>query len=306
MSADFIQGWYCQDWTVEDWDAKISGLKNAGFEEIIFQSSINIEDNIVDCYYNSPYFANLIDCECSVSPVLDNLLYSAKQNDFKVILGLTSAESWWDSANFANEAYCSNLANFDIIAFNEIMSLFYEDYSDTITGIYWAYEIYSQSEGFELAWANIFNSVIHHIKNSNYNLPICFSPFFSKYFVCNNTQSAIMWRNFFSNVELSNIDTVYPQDGFGGYSGIFSQSTANSLVEKMQILYDACSKYSQCKFGINIEIFTNSATVAEFSRVYEQIKQASRFTNKLICFSFSHYADTLFTEDYQNYISNLQ
>ena len=305
MSADFIQGWYCQDWTVENWDAKITELKNDGFEEIIFQSSISIENNSVDCYYNSPYFANLVDYECSVSPVLDNLLLSAKQNNFKVILGLTSTDSWWDNTNFANTEYCTNLANFDAIAFDEIMSLFYENYSDTITGIYWAYEIYTQNQGFELAWANIFNTVINHIDNSIYNMPICFSPFFSKYFACNNTQSATMWKNFFSNTSLRNIDTIYPQDGFGGYSGIFSQSTANALVEKMQILYNACSQYSQCNFGINIEIFTNTSTVAEFSRVFEQIKQASRFTNKLICFSFSHFADTHFTEDYQNYISTL-
>ncbi|MEG2014883.1 MAG: DUF4434 domain-containing protein [Clostridia bacterium] len=281
ITEDFIQPYLCRYWTVLDWENHIDKLQQKNYTTLILQITAEI-----DC---SEYVETCFPCQettVSQSNTLDNMLTACKNKGFFARIGLCAFSDWWESPTnekINNYIYITNKTI-------DYISPYLDKYSSVVKGLYFTPELYTQRFGYEILWAKFLSETIDKINSINPNISLMLSPYYSSHYGLTYSECFAMWKNFFLNANLRQIDIIAPQDGSG-----LGEREANLIDDKLIIknlrsCLLSCQQYSKCKFYVNIEFFTKTKGVyASDEKIAHQRILASKFGEALISFSYSHY-----------------
>ncbi len=295
-SYDFIQPWLVEDWTVETWEAHVDELKSVGYKGIILQET--------RYDYNFYYDSNISEVRGTATTtrnndMLENMFVACDNKDFRVFLGLSVENEWWDFARFGEEEYLDTLAGIDNQMIDELSALF--GHHSSFYGWYWAFEMLTNIHKYEEKWAKVINSTIDHLNSLNDNRPLMFSPFKQWLLPQIESQHYNMWSNFFKHVNFRKGDIFAPQDSIGKICG--AEPTDRALINTyifLRACKEACDTNPNVEFYVNCELFAshsrfNSTDLFEAGdeRIDYQLKIAKCFTDNICTFSYTHYKSTL-------------
>lgn len=305
MSVDFIQSWICSDWSVADFDNHLLSLVEYGIDTVIFQSSAKYSEGKIESCSILGMDMELCAEDCVANNSLENLLVSAKNQDFKVIIGLGFDDGWWTPANYSQEVI-EGWAALDIVLANHIFESYYNDYEETIWGWYWPWEMYTSDQDFSKAWGKMLDITINSMENEGNNLPIMVSPFHSSYYAVSKDRMYQVWKDFFSECNLREKDVFCPQDGFGGGDFDFNEEDEKRVMDNLSSASEALKDFSNCRFWVNIELFSKESDSCSKERISEQLRISNLyFPQKIACFSLTHYAvGKPFGEDIRSIFEN--
>ena len=290
VTVDFIQSWLCADWSVSDFDTHLSALSEYGIDTLIFQSSAKYSEGKIESCSVLGMDSGLFSDSCETNNSLENFLISAKNQDFKVIIGLGFDDGWWDPANYTQEV-TEGWANMDNILAQHIFETYYNDYEETIWGWYWPWEMYTSDQDFSKAWGKMLDITINSMENEGNNLPIMVSPYHSSYYSVSKARMYQVWKDFFSECNLREKDVFCPQDGFGGGDFDFNEEDEKRVMDNLSSASEAVKDFSSCRFWVNIELFSQEGDSCNKERINQQIRIANLFSpQRIACFSLSHYA----------------
>ncbi len=299
-SYDFIQPWLVEDWTVEMWESHIDELKSVGYKGIILQETR---------YDYTFYYDSEIE-EIRGTPAVDrnndmieNMFTACDAKDFRVFLGLSVENEWWEFARFAEDEYINTLADIDNQMIDELSALF--GHHESFYGWYWAFEMLTNIHGYEEKWANIINSTIDHLNSLDDGRPLMFSPFKQWLLPQVESQHYEMWSNFFKLVNFRKGDIFAPQDSIGKICG--AEPTNRALINTyifLRACKEACDENPNVEFYVNCELFASYSRfnstdlfVAGDERINYQLRIARCFTENICTFSYTHYKSTLGSSD---------
>jgi len=291
-SFDFIQPWMAADFEVEDWENHIDTLKEVGYQGLIFQYSRSSGD----FYFPETNMESVYDgkIDTSKSYIMERMFEACDNKDFKVFVGLSIDDQWWNFKQYANEDYLLSLSKIDDLMVDELLDLYGEH--ESFYGWYWAYELLTNIHGYEKGWAEMLNRLFDHLHEINDSKPLMLSPFKHKLLSGSNNDTYKMWKNFFLLAEFRKGDIFAPQDSIGKISDSdINKKALAKTYDFIKSISEASKNNSNVTFYVNCELFATSSLfkedlhTASYERILKQYEIASKFSSGIITFSYSHY-----------------
>ncbi len=303
-SVDFVQPGMLAGWTEADYREYSGLLREAGYDSVILQFTRYKVGGICYTYYPS---AGMKDCyetvDDSMDEVLGDLLHNAEREGFKVWVGLSvDDDDWWGVLCTWDEDWMRALGEVDVMMIREISALYGSE--PAFCGWYWAHELYSNPVRMEKIWAELLNSAIDAINAAGDGRPLMLSPF-------RHVQTGLvtneyrMWRRFFDAVRFRDGDIFAPQDSTGKLNQSHpdrpSRFSCVLIYDYLNAVKRAVDETPELRLWVNVELFQKENgeeyNAADASRVKLQCANASRVTDTLVSFSYSHYALPMGTND---------
>lgn len=186
----------------------------------------------------------------------------------------------------------------------EMYQKYHTAYGDTLYGWYWIPElanfsdIYNKDKRAEYisTFSKSFNLILDSISQIDSTMPLLFSP----YYVINNVDSEEnykFYRDLFEQIHFRSIDILMPQDSIGAGGG------------KMEYLDTWLKSFRKAADSKSIRLWVNNECFVSVpkeqgeyysdpvGRFVQQMKIASKYTDTLISFAFSHYYSPYITCD---------
>lgn len=318
FNGTFIQSWMCSYWDDETWKEEYFNMEEIGVEYLIIQG---VASRSSDGSWTVYYPSHIDDFKgCCYGDVIENALKNSIGTDVKIIIGLADFDNWWvDSALTGEYDYVCDIMSSMV----EEISDNYFSYRNHIAGWYFTPEI-DNILNVKLSLnsiANGLNKLIDSINDSNLNLPIMLSPYYSEYMTIPSVLETIpMWSYFFEKVNFREGDIFCPQDAIGA-----GWTRSGSLEKVWKMYYEAvhCSG-KNIKLWANCEcmncankggLFSPPRTLetenapCTLNRLIWQMNTASKYAENIIVFSYNHYYSPLtgnnaYNDAYKYYLSN--
>ena len=303
-SVDFVQPGMLAGWTDEQYAEYFGLLRGAGYDSVILQFTRYKVGGVCYTYYPSAGMKDRYETvDDSMSDVLGALLANAAREGFEVWVGLSvDDDDWWGVLCTWDEDWMRALGEVDVMMIREISELYGDE--PAFRGWYWAHELYSNPVRMEAIWAELLNSAIAAIDQTADGRPLMLSPF-------RHVQTGLvtneyrMWRRFFDAVNFREGDIFAPQDSTGKLNQSHpdepSRFSAVVIYDYLNAVKRAVDETPELSLWINVELFQkengDEYNAADAARVKLQCANASRVTDTLVSFSFSHYALPMGTND---------
>lgn len=314
VSGSFIQPYACAGWDEARWDAEAAWMKEAGLDTLILQWTAYLDaDGAWTAWYPSA-LPELRDV-CS-GDVIGGALRSCEKAGIKVFIGLADFAGWWDLAGLSGDwkAVCDMMTAMQ----KEICETYAPRYGDTLYGWYFAPEIDNASV-MKLSLPQIvtgFNKMRDNAAALDPAIPVLLSPFYSEYLTVNAVTATLpFWQAFLNAAHLRDGDIFCPQDAVG------AAWTREENLTKVWQMYAAAvrSAGADVRLWANCENFTAAQAGGLFSppangltenepapldRFVRQMETASRYAEKIVCFSMNHYCSPFVDpEGYDAYLA---
>lgn len=285
VTGDFIQPWLCEDWSESQWESHYDILKGAGINMLILQWTADTPyGSFKYVGYPSDYAPSHKTSDYTEkTSMLENALKAAEAKNMKIFVGLNQSDEWWSNA-FTTPSWCDIQANVGNVIARETYSLYKAKYPHAFYGWYWSWEMYNQNSGYENNWSAMMNTQLDCLTQLDSSMPVLYSPFISNYITSTPAQLEEQWTSFFNQTHLRTGDIFCPQDSVGA-SGL----SMDYLDNQIAAMKAASLKKDGLKFWVNCENFTKDSQPAPLDRFISQLKMASKYSDTIITFSYSHY-----------------
>ncbi|HPD02421.1 MAG TPA: DUF4434 domain-containing protein [Clostridia bacterium] len=299
-SGDFIQPWMCEGWELSDFENHLDKLAEAGYDTVLWQYTVVSAACSANIYY--PASADIASGYKTVYTdndfLTERLLEAAENKGFAVFLGLANDDDWWKLKSMYSTEYHLAKAERDNKIADELYSLYKSRFPNAFYGWYWSWELWTNPIGLEKDWARMLNKTIAHISELSPDMPLLFSPFVSKFVRLPGGATERMWTRFFRAVNFRPGDIFAPQDSIGKIS--FTGVEKDALAATLRFL-TSCNEGKKAnpnvKMWVNCELFSSKNIftpeggfyTADLERIKMQLMAASRFAEKIITFSYSHF-----------------
>lgn len=287
LIGTFIQPWFCEDWSLNDWKSHYDSLLEADIHLVIIQWVAETPNgNFKFVAYPSKTAENCKAPDYSEKKsLLENALSAAEDKGIKVMIGLNVADEWWKN-EFTSEHWQKLQADTGNLIAKEIYDLYKGKFPNAFWGWYWTWEFYNNTSHFENDWANMMNIQLDYLTLLDKSLPTLFSPFISKFIVTTPVQLEAQWTSFFEQTHFREGDIFCSQDSVGA-----SELPLEYLENQIAAMKKAALKKPEISFWINAENFIGASGdgPAPLERFKGQLKMESKYTDKLITYSYSHY-----------------
>ena len=326
FNGTFIQSWLSSSWSDEQWQSEIENMKDAGIEYLILQDVANkaykSSGGGWSVYYDTEL--EVFNDAIVYNDVIESALRNCSGTGIKVFVGLAMFDDFWTEGAITGQyAEMCDVASQMV---TEIYSKYYSRYSDCFYGWYFTPEL----NNVLTCQVNIsgmskgLNKIIDSINNSNADLPLLLSPFFSEYLANTHTGTLINLVRLLNSVNFRDGDIFAPQDAVGALW------TSPEKLEKTWKMYsqavNACD--ADLKLWANCENFciaiaksplngiitrpTTENTVyvtSTLDRFVWQMEVASKYCDNIITFSYNHYfspnqVNKAFIDTYLDYVNN--
>lgn len=279
MRGSFIQSWMCSGWSDQRWDQEMEAFKQAGMEYIIFTNALN-DDNKGNVESLFPFRP---DVHCS-SNAIERCLRSAQSHNIKVYIGINFCDGWW---HVTDGEWLKSQMKVGNEVVDALVKAYKKKYPKAMYGWYWVWEVDNlnwQTSDKQALLAECLSISVAHRNEVTPDMPVMMSPFANYKVGADARQYGAMWRQVFSQVPFRKGDIFVPQDCIGA-GGL----TLDNVDSWMKEMHDAVKADGRLEFWINVETFTSDARPAPIERIKRQVEHATRFTDNMICFAFSHY-----------------
>ncbi len=296
-TVDFVQPGMLADFDDKAYESYFSALKEAGYDSLILQFTRYKLGGVCYCCYPSQGLGSLYETvDRSMENVLGELLSQAERYGFKVWVGLSvDDDDWWGVSCYFDEAWMQRLGEADCLMVREISELYGDE--PAFCGWYWAHELYSNPARFEKIWARLINSCLDTVNACGDGRPLMLSPF-RHVQVGLVTNEYRMWKRFFRDVDFRAGDIFAPQDSFGKQNQLHPEKPSALsylfIYDYLNGVKRAVDEEDGLSLWVNVELFQkengDEYNPASAERVKLQLANASRVSDTLVSFSFSHYA----------------
>ena len=287
VSGSFIQAWYCAGWDDARWDAETAWMLEAGIDTLILQSLASMDENGV---WSVSYPSSLpVFRGANNGDALSGALKSCKKAGIRLFVGLADFADWWNAAGFSTDylTVCGVMADMQ----REIYENYAADFGDTLYGWYFPPEI-DNVLPMKLGVPRIakgLNIVLETATALDPAMPMMLSPYFSELYTVPSALGTLpMWRAFFAAADFREGDIFCPQDAVG--AGWTSEKNLEKVWQMYAAAVEGCGK--GVRLWANCENFTSTDAgnvPAPLDRFTRQLSTASKYAEKLICFSMNHF-----------------
>ena len=314
LSGTFIQSWLCSTWSDERWALELTNLKDLGMDIVVLgDSAVKSTAGKWTAFYPSE-LDGLKDGYLG-SDTIDNALRNCQKFGFKVFVGMSLDEKWWDKFVYDEEWLYSAMNKCNDIA-DELYKNYHEKYSDAFYGWYWNPEIWN-AEVFKPTSAvreksiktlsTGMNICLDHLNELSPDMPFMFSPFANTE-IGSADDNYLFWKDLFNSTHFRKFDILCPMDSVG------AGGTKIQYLDKWFEAYSkAVTETGKLKFWSNCEDFdyttANEACTADMGRFSKQMEITSKYCEKIITFAYSHYYSPYnavegYNATYKDYIEN--
>ncbi len=285
--GSFVQPSLVDKWSEKDWERHYDLLLEAGIDVMILQWIAETPDGkftYIGYESENASFDYAENCR-KAENYLPNALEAAQKKGVKVFIGLNFADEWW-GGGFRNAEWVKKQTDINNAMAKEIYDRYKPQYPSAFYGWYWVWEMYNDTNGDEVYWADMMNRSLAFFTQLDKSLPVLMSPFISGYLDKTPEETGTMWRNFFEKCDFRPGDIFCSQDSVGA-----SQFPIEKIEKHVAAMKKAASVKPEVKFWINVESFSGKAGEgpAPLDRVIKQMEMASKYSDELITFSYSHY-----------------
>lgn len=319
MTASFIQSWLIIGWDDQRWEDELTLLKSVGIKDLIVDQSL--------WYYaeGSKYLSliPITNAELGLAEnivvefgnALERMLIACKRNDMGVYVGLNYDTRYWFKMDL-NRQIMLRQAEMGNAVMSKVMSLYGDQYAETIKGWYWSWEIDNVNlvetevrPNQTLLGDMMAINVDHRNSHVELNRPILMSPFMNPQGGgMSSAEYRQMWVELFHKVDMRSGDVMTPQDCMG--TGYLNTQTAMLWLSDLKM---ATATKPGMEFWVNTEIFTPAFQPAPVSELIKRLQFDSKLGSRLVCFAYSHYYSPLldpafqsFHDQYLQYYESLQ
>ena len=278
-SIDFMQPWAFCTKSAEELQVHFAKLVNKGIDTVIIQNTAKyFNGDPVVCYFDSQY-----DFPKKYPDFFRNVMSAASNVGVKIVVGTCFDDYWW---KYLVHSYNSGLMD---MLYEEEVKLLDEILSNyDVDGVYYANEMFSNPMGYEKRWSAHINKICQYLNSNAPDLSLYISPYTSSAFWQSNSGVVRMWKRFFSNTDLREVDLIILQDGFGNLPSNPSAKQCEKVYNLDKQIRDVCLQYSQADFALNIELFAQDG-YASMDRIRLQTEYANKLGNVIACFTVSQY-----------------
>lgn len=314
LSGTFIQSWLCSTWSDERWDLELSNLGDLGMDIIVLgDSAVKSTAGEWTTFYPSK-LTGLKDGYLG-SDTIDNALRNCQKHGFKVYVGMSLDENWWDKFVYDSEWLYSAMNTCNDIA-KELYTNYHEKYKDTFVGWYWNPEIWN-AEVFKKTSAvrgksiktlsTAMNICLDYLNKLDPDMPFMFSPFANTE-IGSADDNYQFWHDLIEQTHFRKSDILAPMDSVGA-----GGTKIQYLDRWLKAYSQAVAETGKLKFWCNCEDFdyttAQEACSADMGRFSRQMEIASKYCEKIITFAYSHYYSPYNTINgydatYRDYLKN--
>lgn len=314
LSGTFIQSWLCSTWSDERWGKELLNLKELGMDILVLgDSAVKSTSGKWSAFY--PSEIDGIKEGYLGSDTIENALRNCQKYGFKVFIGMSLDENWWDKFVYDTEWLYDAMNMCNKIA-DELYQKYHEKYSDTFYGWYWNPEIWN-ADVFKSTSAlrqtyidnlsNAMNICLDHLEELSPGMPFMFSPFANTE-LGSADDNYLFWRDLIEQTNFRKGDILCPMDSVG------AGGTKIQYLDKWFEAYSkAVAETGKIEFWANCEDFdyttSGEACTADMGRFSKQMEIAAKYCEKIITFAYSHYYSpyntiTGYNDTYKDYIEN--
>ncbi len=306
FEGTFVQPSLVDKWDVSQWEEHYDRLLEAGMDIMILQWIAETPDGKFSYVgYDSRYAMSHSAEKLTIkNGYLPNALEAAEKG-IKVFVGLNFADEWWGGA-FRKDDWINAQVDANNAMADEIYEVYKKKYPNAFYGWYWVWEMYNDTNGDEKHWAKMMNKALTHFTAIDPSLPVLMSPFISGYLNKTPEETGAMWQSFFNLTDFRPGDIFCSQDSVGA-----SQFPIDFIEKHVAEMKKAADSKPYVKFWINVENFSGKSGegAAPLDRVIKQMEMASKYAEKLITFSYSHYyldgvKKNAYHEEYLRYLKD--
>ncbi|MEG0457821.1 MAG: DUF4434 domain-containing protein, partial [Oscillospiraceae bacterium] len=320
FTGTFVQPWLYKNWDEQRAENEFKRMNELGIDTLIMGDTA-IKDDKWTIEYPSK-----IDDFNNANFKSDNVKYLldlCKKYKIKLYLGIGMDKTWntsvADLTTKEGQQWFEQSMEISVKMVKELYDLYKKDYNDVFCGYYFVYEIFNNKQWNDeikrkeivKTLSNGFNFIINRINQIDKNMPLIFSTFSTNdqnFATKENTQK--FYTEFISATNFRKVDVISPMDNCGG-----GGQTINSLDEWTTVYYNAVKfnndkllLWSNCESFIqpsNLE--SGSWTTAPLNRFIKQLEITSKYSSKIISFSYPHYMSPYntisgFDKAYENYL----
>ena len=294
LSGTFIQSWLCNPWDDERWGKELKNLKDLGMDIIVLgDTAVKSTAGAWTTYYPSK-LEGLKEGYLG-SDTVENALRNCKKYGFKVFVGMSLDENWWDKFVYDKEWLTSAMNTCNDIA-NELYANYHEMYKDTFYGWYWNPEIWNADifkatsavrDKFIDVLSDGMNISLDYLSKLSPDMPFMFSPF-ANTDLGSADDNYQFWRDLIKKTNFRKGDILCPMDSVG------AGGTKVQYLDKWLEAYSkAVAETGKIKFWANCEDFDytvqGDVCTADMGRFSKQMEIAAKYCEKTITFAYSHY-----------------
>lgn len=282
--GNFVQPSLVENWSVSEWEGHYDRLLEAGMDLMILQWTVESPHGELT-YVGYPTSLPLAENCKRRESYIPNALEAAENKGVRVLLGLNFADEWW-GGDFRREEWIAKQVELNNAIADEVYAKYHDKYPHAFYGWYWVWEMYNDTNGDDLFWADMMNRALRHFTELDPSLPVLMSPFISGYLNKTPEETGKVWKSFFDHCEFRPGDIFCSQDSVGA-----TQFEIPFIEKHIIEMKKSADSKPYVRFWINVESFSGKAGEgpAPLDRVLEQMRVADKYAEELITFSYSHY-----------------
>lgn len=302
VTGTFIQSWLCASWSDERWEQELTSLKEIGMEYIVLGDSA-VKNTSGRWYSYYPSQLDGLKDGYGGKDAIGNALRNCQKFGFKVFVGISLDELWWDTF-VSDPAWLNSAMNQCALIARELYGMYHSLYPDAFYGWYWPPEIWNHGnfastsgvrEKSIQTLANGMNIVRDALTAIDKTMPMMFSPFVN-ITLGSAKDNALFWKDLITATHFRKGDIICPMDSIGGggckleYLDAWTKSYRQAVDETGNVLefWSNCEDFAYSTAGDPISCSVN--------RFVKQLQTVSKYCPTIITFAYSHYYSPQNTE----------
>ena len=291
QSGNFLQPWLTFGWDDDRWQAELKMMTAVGMDILLFMpAAVRQKDGSGTVLYPSK-FAEFEKFHRE-DQIIERCLKNCKQAGVKVVMDTFYDEKWFDygwhfnrNGELSASGFEKHLVSTRTLAnrvCDEMMSLYWDDYSDTIYAWYFNPEIWNvtikERDVYLRILADGISINLDHYTKATPGVPMLLSPFVNT--TLTGASPAILkdqWAILLDTARFRDGDILCPQDsvGAGGMPFDDGWDRLKTWTAAYKEAVDECSK--KLRFWTNNENFTKDFKTAPVSRFIKQMEITGPF-----------------------------
>lgn len=283
VSGTFVQLWAFTGYSQAKWESHFDKLLEVGIDTVIIQWTASTPyGKFDDCYYDTALAAgNSTSGYKNYSKCMDNMFAAASAKGVKLFVGLNLSDEWWDVSKLTDD-WAASQASVGLAMAQELYDKYYNKYTDSFAGWYWAWELYNHMGGFAEAAGRFLNLYLNGLTEIDPSLPMMLSPFLSSGASTADTER--VWKEVFAIADFREGDIFCSQDSIG--AGFITMDELDGYFAAMKAAVDT---EPGLVFWANNEDFTTDYGTASLDRFVRQMEITDKYVTGHVTFAYSHY-----------------
>jgi hypothetical protein len=321
QAGGFLQPGLTFGWDDDRWQAELKMMRAVGMDILLFMpAAVRHKDGSGLVLY--PSELDELRTFQRKEDIMERCLRNCKEAGVKIVMDTFYDDMWFEygwkfekSGPFSASGFEKHLTSTRTLAnrvCDEMVSLYWKDYSDVIYSWYFNPEIWNvtidERELYLRLLAEGMNINLDHYSAVTPGVPMLLSPFVNT--KLEGTDVSMLkdqWARLFDMTRFRDGDVLCPQDSVGAGGMPFDDGWDRLREWTAAYAETVAGAKTRIRFWSNNESFTTDFKPAPMERFIKQMEVTGPFSEKLVTFAYAHYyspyqVDPSYHEAYRRYL----